>query len=126
LYLGEPVGLGANVYNIELFKPLQSLPDDDKIIELFYAMDSGHSTSATTCGVYALTTKGKVILLNTLYYDPRAQARKKAPDEQADMIYDFVKTTSNQPELKAPIRNMTMDSADGALFNQLKKSYNMT
>ena len=126
LYLGEPVGLGTNVYNIDLFQPLQSLPDDDKIIELFYAMDSGHSTSATTCGAYALTAKGKVILLNTLYYDPRAQARKKAPDEQADMIYDFVKTTSNQPELRAPIRNMTMDSADGALFNQLKKSYNMT
>src|SRR5690625_5470042 len=68
LYLGEPVGLGTNVYNMNLFKPLDELPSDDRIIALYYSIDGGHSQSATTAGCYGLTAKRKVILLNTYYY----------------------------------------------------------
>src|SRR5690606_5958321 len=70
IYLGEPVGLGNNVYNMNLFKPLDELPSDDRIIGLYYSTDGGHSQSATTHGCYGLTAKGDVILLNTYYYSP--------------------------------------------------------
>ena len=45
LYLGEPVGLGTNVYNMNLFKPLDEIPDDDRVIGLYYSTDGGHSVS---------------------------------------------------------------------------------
>src|SRR5690606_34193823 len=81
LYLGEPVGLGTNVYNMNLFKPLKELPSDDPIILIDTSTDTGHQVSATTHGAFALTAKRKVILLDTYYYSPEGKAHKKAPSE---------------------------------------------
>src|SRR5690625_5283025 len=55
LYLGEPVGLGTNVYNMNLFKPLKELFDDDPVIFIDTSTDTGHQVSATTHGAFALT-----------------------------------------------------------------------
>ncbi|WP_420878013.1 PBSX family phage terminase large subunit [Salipaludibacillus agaradhaerens] len=124
LYLGEPVGLGTNVYNMNLFKGLDELPSDDKIIALYYAMDTGHSHSATSCGCYGLTAKGKVIRLNTYYYSPAGRVEKKAPSDLAEDIHEFVKATSTCEHWKgARIQNRTIDSAEGALRNQYYKDY---
>ncbi|MGM0168249.1 PBSX family phage terminase large subunit, partial [Enterococcus sp. AZ128] len=81
LYLGEPVGLGTNVYNMNLFHELDELPDDDRIVALYYATDVGHQTSATVCLCFGLTAKGNVILLNMYYYSPQGKAIKKAPSD---------------------------------------------
>lgn len=124
LYLGEPVGLGTNVYNMNLFKPLAELPSDDRIIALYYSMDTGHSVSATTCGFYGVTAKGKVIRLNTYYYSPAGQVRKKAPSELSKDIFEFVSKTSTQEHWKgARIQNRTIDSAEAALRNQYYKDH---
>lgn len=45
LYLGEAVGLGTNVYNMNLFKMLKELPTDDPIIMIDTATDTGHQVS---------------------------------------------------------------------------------
>src|SRR5690625_7688014 len=70
LYLGEPVGLGTNVYNINLFKPLQELPSDDRVIALYYSIDGGHSQSAATAGFFGVTARRKVIFWKLYYYSP--------------------------------------------------------
>lgn len=124
LYLGEPVGLGNNVYNINLFKPLDELPDDDKIIGLYYSIDGGHSVSATTFGFYGLTAKGKVILLNTYYYSPAGRELKKAPSDLARDLNDFIVKTSTQSLwANARIMKRTIDSAEAALKNQYYTDY---
>ena len=124
LYLGEPVGLGTNVYNIDLFQALEELPTDDRIISLYYATDVGHQTSATVCLAFGLTAKGKVILLNMYYYSPQGKAVKKAPSDLSKDLYEFVKKTANHPSVgDAQVRQRTIDSAEGGLRNQYYKDY---
>lgn len=124
LYLGEPVGLGTNVYNIDLFQALEELPTDDRIISLYYATDVGHQTSATVCLAFGLTAKGKVILLNMYYYSPQGKAVKKAPSDLSKDLYEFVKKTANHPSVgNAQVRQRTIDSAEGGLRNQYYKDY---
>ncbi|KRN61630.1 PBSX family phage terminase large subunit [Carnobacterium maltaromaticum] len=124
LYLGEPVGLGTNVYNIDLFQALEELPTDDRITSLYYATDVGHQTSATVCLAFGLTAKGKVILLNMYYYSPQGKAVKKAPSDLSKDLYEFVKKTANHPSVgNAQVRQRTIDSAEGGLRNQYYKDY---
>lgn len=124
IYEGIPVGLGTEVYNMRLFKPLQELPIDDRIIALYYAIDGGHSQSATTCGCFGLTAKRNVILLNTYYYSPAGQVDKKAPSELAKGLNEFITTTARQEYWRgARIMNRTIDSAEAAIRNQYRKDY---
>src|SRR5690625_3760248 len=98
LYLGEPVGLGTEVYNMNLFKPLDELPDNDRIIGLYYSIDGGHSVSATTYLFFGLTAKGSVILLNLYYYSPAGRVVKKAPSELSKDLHEFISKTATQQE----------------------------
>lgn len=124
LYLGEPVGLGTEVYNMNLFKPLKELPSDDRIIGLYYSSDGGHSVSATTHGLFGLTAKGKVILLNTYYYSPAGRVEKKAPSDLSKDLNNFIVKTSTQGQWRgARIMKRTIDSAEAALRNQYYKDY---
>lgn len=124
LYLGEPVGLGTNVYNMNLFKPLDELPSDDRVIGLYYSSDGGHSVSATTHGCFGLTAKGKVILLNTYYYSPAGRVNKKAPSDLSKDLNEFITKTATQDHWKgARIMKRTIDSAEAALRNQYYKDY---
>ena len=124
LYLGEPVGLGTNVYNIDLFQPLDELPDDDRIIALYYATDVGHQTSATACLCFGLTAKGNVILLNMYYYSPQGKAVKKAPSDLSEDLHEFVaKTAGHEYVGNARIMQRTIDSAEGGLRNQYYKDF---
>lgn len=116
LYLGEVVGLGTNVYNMELFKPLDKLPDDDYITNVFYSVDTGHEVSATACGAYGWTKKHNVILLDTYYYSPQGKTHKKPPSELARDLKQFVDKVGKWIGKKPT--NMTIDSAEGALDNQ--------
>lgn len=116
IYLGEPVGLGTNVYNIELFHKLDSLPPNEYLTGLYYTIDSGHQISATTCLCVGYTNKGNAILLDTYYYSPAGKANKKAPSELSVELNEFIKRTMK--EWKAPVRLRVIDSAEGALRNQ--------
>lgn len=124
LYLGEPVGLGDNVYNIHNFNPLDEVPSDDYIVALFYALDGGHINSATTCLCLGLTQKGNVILLDTYYYSPAGKVDKLAPTQLSRILYMFIDRTSKMPVCNnAPIVNLTIDGAEGALRNQYYYDY---
>lgn len=124
LYLGEPVGLGTNVYNINLFRPLNELPDDDRIVSLYYATDVGHQTSATVSLCFGLTAKGNIILLNMYYYSPQGKAVKKAPSDLSSELHEFVTKTANHHSIgNAKIMQRTIDSAEGGLRNQYFKDF---
>lgn len=121
MYLGEIVGLGNHVYNMNYFNPLESLPADDRLIGISFALDTGHQQSATACGAYGLTAKGNVILLDTFYYSPAGQTVKKAPSQLTVMIHDFIDSVMSR--YRVPKLRMTIDSAEGALRNQYFLDY---
>lgn len=121
LYLGEVIGLGTNIYNMDNFKALKELPNDDYITNWFCAIDSGHEVSATTFGAYGLTRKGNVILLDTYYYSPQGKAHKKPPSELSKDLYSFINKLAKQ--FKKPATKLTIDSAEGALDNQFYNDY---
>lgn len=122
MYLGEDVGLGTNVYNMDLFHPIKELFDDDPLKKIGYSVDAGHMNSATTCLAVGLTAKGKVILLDTYYYSPAKKVRKKAPSDLVPEIYDFESKTGD--EYRQRVMKRTIDSAEGALRNEFVKEYN--
>lgn len=122
LYLGEPVGLGSNVYNATHLQPIKQLPEDEKIVLRFIGIDGGHSQSATTYIHCGLTNKKNVILLNTFYYSPKGKVVKKAPSELSKMLYEFIKN-ANEQYSSSKLVNRTIDSAEGALRNQYFKDY---
>ena len=121
LYLGEVVGLGTNVYNMDNFNSINKLPADDYITNLYYSVDSGHEVSATTCGAYGLTRKGNLILLDTYYYSPQGKTHKKPPSELSRDLKEFIDKVTNWFG-KQPTR-LTMDSAEGALDNQFYNDF---
>lgn len=121
LYLGEVIGLGTNIYNIDNFNPLEHLPDDDVITNVFYSVDTGHEVSATTCGAYGVTKKGNVILLDTYYYSPQGKTHKKPPSVLSKDLKHFIDKVTDWVG-KRPT-NMTIDSAEGALDNQFYNDF---
>lgn len=121
MYLGEVVGLGTNVYNMDNFNPIDKLPADDYITNLYYSVDSGHEVSATTCGAFGLTRKGNLILLDTYYYSPQGKTHKKPPSELSRDLKEFIDKVTNWIG-KQPTR-LTMDSAEGALDNQFYNDF---
>jgi len=124
MYLGEAIGLGNNVYNMNLFQPLEEIPNDDKIIALYYSIDGGHAVSATTFLCFGLTAKKNVILLDTYYYSPAGQNIKKAPSQLSADLHQFISQTAKDDRWRgAPIRNRTIDSAEAALRNQYFYEY---
>lgn len=123
LYLGEPVGLGTNVYNFDLFQKIDKLPDNEYIMSLSYGLDTGHQQSATALLCVGYTNKGNVVVLETYYYSPKNKARKLAPDELSKRIHTFIQDTSKR--YGKPIYKRTIDSAEGAIRNQYYKDYNI-
>lgn len=122
IYLGEPVGLGTNVYNMALFKEADKVPDNERVIGQFFAVDSGHQQSATTCLHLVLTNANNVYLIDNYYYSPAGKTHKKAPSILSKELHDFVEAQAKQfPNV--PILNMTIDSAEGALRNQYYEDF---
>lgn len=123
MYAGLVIGMGDNVYNMNLFKPLKELPTDDPVILIDTSTDTGHQVSATTHGAFALTAKKNVILLDTYYYSPDGKVNKKAPSELSKEYYDWQQHV--REAYKKHIDMMTIDSAEGALRNQIYKDYSI-
>ena len=123
LYLGEVVGLGTNIYNMNLFHPLNELPDDDELLNIYFSVDSGHETSATTEGCYGVTERGRVILLDTYYYSPAGKANKKAPSDLVEDLYSFEQRNIERWGLDPWKRSADSATADYALDNEYFKRY---
>ena len=121
LYEGFPVGIGDNVYNIDLFQPLQKIPDDERILKVYTSTDTGYSVSATATGAFALTSKRNVILLDTDYYSPEGKANKRSPEQHCKALRRFTEKIADK--YKRPISKKTVDSADGAIRTQYYNMY---
>lgn len=122
MYLGEVIGLGDLVYNIKLFKPLQNIPEDDSLVMIDIAVDGGHQVSATAYCAFGLTKKQNVILLDTYYYDPEHQTNKKAPSDLSQDYKKFIdRLKIKYPNV--PIGTEVIDSAEGALRNQIYRDW---
>lgn len=124
IYLGEVIGVEGLIYNPDLIEYV----DEDyleknniKILYIDFAIDSGHQTSATTCGAYGYGTDGYWYLLDTYYYSPHEKPNKKAPSELSKDIFNFELTINKK--FKAGTDKETIDSAEGALRNQYFKDY---
>ena len=123
LYLGEAVGLGTQVYNMNLFKIVDQIPGDEYITDIFYGMDTGFMVSATACVACAFTNKYNVYVLDTFYYDPTKYERKLSASEQAERVHDFINQITNKYGV-VPC-NETIDSADGGIYTQYWQMYNV-
>lgn len=122
IYLGEPVGLGTNVYNMDLFKRVDKIPDGERVIGQLFAADTGHQQSATTCLHAVITNRSNLYLVDNYYYSPAGKVKKKAPSVLSKELHDFVvKQTQKYPNV--PVIEMTIDSAEGALRNQYLEDF---
>ncbi len=124
LYLGEPVGLGTNVYNLELFQRVDVLPTNERPIYQYFWLDTGHQQSATACIHAVLCRSGNVYIVDTYYYSPAGKVIKKAPSILTRELHEYA---SKQSRLfpGAAIRNRTIDSAEGAIRNEYFEKYNI-
>lgn len=124
IYLGEVIGLEGMIYNPEQFE----FVDKDyleqnkiKILYLDYSADGGHQTSATTCGCFGYGSDGYWYWLDTYYYSPHEKTRKRAPSELSKDVFNFeIGTMKNY---KSGLDRETIDSAEGALRNQIYADY---
>lgn len=122
IYLGEPVGLGTNVYNMDLFKRVDKIPNGERVIGQLFAADTGHQQSATTCLHAVVTNRSNVYLVDNYYYSPAGKVKKKAPSVLSKELHDFVvNQTKKYPNV--PVIEMTIDSAEGALRNQYLEDF---
>lgn len=124
IYLGEVTGIEGLIYNFEQINILtkeEMFEKKLKVIYLDFSVDGGHQVSATICQCFGYLTNGSWCLLDTYYYSPNEKAVKKAPSELAKDISDFER--SMIVKHKANIDKETIDSAEGALRNQLFRDY---
>lgn len=122
IYLGEPVGIGTNVYNMDLFKRADKIPDGERVIGQLFAADTGHQQSATTCLHAVVTNRSNLYLVDNYYYSPAGKVKKKAPSVLSKELHDFVvEQTQKYPNV--PVIEMTIDSAEGALRNQYLEDF---
>lgn len=117
MYKGEVIGLGDTVYNMEHFHVVDKIPDDERMILIDIAADTGHQVSATSFLAFGLARSGNVYLLDTYYYSPANKAVKKAPSELSADYKKWYDEIVDKWQL--PVDNQTIDSAEGALRNQV-------
>ena len=124
IYLGEVIGMEGMIYNPELIQYVSAdyiEKNNLRILYLDFSVDGGHQTSATTCGCYGLASDSYWYLLDTYYYSPHEKPKKKAPSELSRDIFNF--EIAMIKKWKAGEDTETIDSAEGALRNQLYTDY---
>lgn len=124
IYLGEVIGMEGMIYNPEHITWVEEdYFKKNKIRPLYldFSVDGGHQTSATTCGCFCLASDGYWYLLDLYYYSPHEKSEKKAPSELSKDIFDF--EIAMMKKWQCGIDTETIDSAEGALRNQLYKDW---
>lgn len=124
IYLGEVIGLEGLIYNPEQIEwvDFDYLENNKiRILYLDFSADGGHQTSATTCGCFGYGSDGYWYLLDLYYYSPHEKNIKKAPSEYSKDIFTF--EIAMLKKYRCEIDQETIDSAEGALRNQLYKDY---
>lgn len=124
IYLGEVIGMEGMIYNPESIEYVDKdyiSKNNLRILYLDFSVDGGHQTSATTCGCFGYANDGYWYLLDTYYYSPNEKPKKKAPSELSRDIFNF--EIAMIKKWKCGEDKETIDSAEGALRNQLYTDY---
>ena len=124
IYLGEVIGIEGLIYNPDLINwvdPDYLEKNKVRILYICFSVDGGHQTSATTCGCFGFGSDGYWYLLDLYYYSPHEKSYKKAPSELSKDIFDF--EIAMLKKYNCILENETIDSAEGALRNQLYTDY---
>lgn len=124
IYLGEVIGMEGMIYNPELIEYVSEdyiEKNNLRILYLDFSVDGGHQTSATTCGCYGYASDAYWYLLDTYYYSPHEKPKKRAPSELSKDIFNF--EIAMIKKWKCGEDQETIDSAEGALRNQLYTDY---
>ena len=124
IYLGEAIGLEGMIYNPEHIEWVEDKYIENNNIRILYTdfvVDGGHQTSATTCGCIGFGSDGYFYLLDNYYYSPHEKQNKKAPSELSKDIFNFEIAMLKQ--FRCSLDKETIDSAEGALRNQLYKDW---
>lgn len=127
IYLGMVIGLEGLVLNPDLIEwvPANYIQKNNvKILYLDFSIDSGHRTSATSCGCYGFGSDGYWYRLDTYYYSPNEKPVKKAPSQLSKELFEFKHQMVKK--YKAPVDQETIDSAEGALRNQYYLDFGVT
>lgn len=124
LYLGEVIGLGTNIYNMELFHKADSVPVDE-IKKLIFSCDTGYEVSATAYLCLAITYNEEMYLLDTYYYDPTKHAQKKAPSDLAMDLHEFEERNKKKYRIDYAQRLADSATADFALDNEFQKQFGL-
>ncbi len=127
IYLGEVIGMEGMIYNPEQIEWVNAdYLEKNRLRILFFdfIVDAGHQTSATTCGCIGLASDGYWYLLDLYYYSPHEKTTKKAPSELSKDIFNF--ELAMLKKYNTAIDKETIDSAEGALRNQLYSDYGKT
>ena len=120
IYLGEVIGMEGMIYNPEMFdyvSPDYIEKNNLKILYLDFVVDGGHQTSATTCGCFGYANDSFWYLLDIYYYSPHEKPVKRAPSRLSKDIFQF--EIAMIQKWKTSEDQETIDSAEGALRNQL-------
>lgn len=124
VFLGDKVSLGTLIYKYELLKVVKEMPKE-RIVAVYFGLDTGHSISATACVCCLLLQSGDVVIYDNYYYSPQGKANKLAPSQLSKNIHEFVNDMLQKEELvHARFVEKYIDSADGAMRNQMKLDYN--
>lgn len=124
IYLGEVIGMEGMILNpdqIEWVEEDYLEKNNLRPLYLDFSVDGGHQTSATTCGCFCLASDGYFYLLDNYYYSPHEKSKKKAPSELSQDIFMF--EMAMLKKWKCGLDMETIDSAEGALRNQLYRDY---
>lgn len=124
IYLGEVIGLEGLIYNPEQIEWVEAdylEKNNIRILYLDFSVDGGHQTSATTCGCFGYGSDGYWYLLDLYYYSPHEKSQKKAPSELSQDVFNF--EMAMLKKFKCGVDQETIDSAEGALRNQLYKDW---
>ena len=124
IYLGEVIGMEGMILNpdqIEWVEEDYLEQNNLRPLYLDFSVDGGHQTSATTCGCFCLASDGYFYLLDNYYYSPHEKSKKKAPSELSQDIFMF--EMAMLKKWKCGLDMETIDSAEGALRNQLYRDY---
>lgn len=140
-YHSIAVGEDSQIYNMELIRMIDDqndLPQGEYIMSYEIFIDTGYQVSATTFGAIGITNLQNIVVLNTYYFSPdgdirkripdkvlaphkvaMSQMEKKAPSEFAKDLVLFEQTNTKETNLYC--ENKYVDSAEGALRTQYFK-----
>lgn len=124
LYLGEVIGLGTNIYNMNLFNKCSGVASN-QIKELIFSLDTGYEVSATAYLCLAITYDNELVLVDTYYYDPTKHSQKKAPSDLAQALHAFEQRNMEKYRITYIKRIADSATADFALDNEYQKRYNL-